>query len=202
MNDNDKLSTALELASAALLAVAEAVKAEQAAPVAPEPAPKFSVGQQVRVTSKSGVIRHFLDLGAVGKITEYDAEDNTYCIESGRYHQWLSSSQFEAYTAPEPAMPSLRYKVGDYVLVPCKVVSADTSTLPYEIAPIGEPNTKKWMPRAALEPAAPKVGDRCLFWDNDISDACEGELAEDDGPYDQPRYRRDNDDYHYNCAKL
>ncbi len=201
---NDKLTTAIETAAAALQAVVAEMRAAEPAPATVKP--QYEVGQQVRVISKIGTMRHYLAVGAIGKIVRYDPRDNTYMIESGKYHQWLGPAQFEVYQEDvKPAAPALKYKVGDYALVPCKVVyvnPASTLGLSYRVAPIGNPNDRTLFARAALEPEAPKVGDTCLFWDDDISEAVNGKLTRDDGEGDDPRYECENDEYFFHCLKL
>jgi hypothetical protein len=69
----------------------------------------------------------------------------------------------------EPKPAPLRYKVGDVVLIPARVIEVDGSEDPYFVEFICDTSNATWITRAALEgdpDNAPKVGDRCVFWDD------------------------------------
>ncbi len=171
----------------------------------PEPAaPKFSVGDWVEVTKTA--LMFGIHEGDQGKILKDDNSDIPYLISfTNGKENWAKPEHLKRIDAPDPK-PALKYKAGDYVLIPFKVVEVDpddSAGYVYELAPISGKLMDEdtiWTTRETLEPPRPAVGQRVVAFEGDIARVGtldEFDRKDKDFPY-LVKYSEEDDGYNYN----
>jgi len=176
MTDTDRI-TDLERLVESLTAQIAALKAEKAA---------YKVGDWVEAIEDGELSGRYYKAGAKGQIQRPSTSTGVWVkFTIGEYKGdgvWTAPlNNLKLIDTPAPAKPDpLKYKIGDYVLVPMKVTDIDDDEEPYGLTTING-KFHFWIDRATLEPARPKVGQRVVaFKLSSESEAVVGKLSDDD----------------------